>query len=271
MQGKRAIRDMLCIARRFHGTRPQPCSVQHMHGLTGDSQARAVGCAPVDTITAGYWPVPFGTDTLSSGEAASRYGKSVVLAGSPYSLTHAWPARRPHVCCLLHTGHQMPLHTEHQMPLHTEHQMPLHPEHQMHRTTLMRSCRPGTYVCALVKSGLRTYGEEWVAQQVHHGTVRDDGGKHAGVLRIAQSVSLSQPLAHTLLLQSPNRCSDGRRQIEGGIRECNDISLENGLWWWRQTWLTSAPMSKPWLSLPCIAQFLVPLKTASVETTSSHC
>ena len=55
----------------------------------------AFGRAPVDTITAGYWPVPLGTDTLSNGEAASRYGKSVVLAGSPYSLTHAWPAR-PH-------------------------------------------------------------------------------------------------------------------------------------------------------------------------------
>ena len=45
------------------------------------------------TMTAGYCPLPAGTATFCRGDSASRYGKSVALVGSPYSVTHAWPAQ----------------------------------------------------------------------------------------------------------------------------------------------------------------------------------
>ncbi len=44
------------------------------------------------SMVAGNWWVPAGTRTLCSGEYFIRYSKSVLLSGSPYSVSHACPA-----------------------------------------------------------------------------------------------------------------------------------------------------------------------------------
>ena len=53
---------------------------------------RGSGSSPVVSMVAGYWWVPAGTRTLCSGEYLMRYSKSVLLSGSPYSVSHACPA-----------------------------------------------------------------------------------------------------------------------------------------------------------------------------------
>ena len=87
--GHLADTPYLWRTRTHHDSRVPQALIGHLH-----PRQQASG-APVPTMTAGYCREPLGAAMFSSGEAARMYGKSVELAGSPYSATHAWPAAPP--------------------------------------------------------------------------------------------------------------------------------------------------------------------------------